>query len=103
MRTVKVFSSQGADRLELEFGYDPELVGVIRGLRERRWDARRRRWIVARNELDQLRTELDRLDVVFDLDAVRGPVPRSRQSEPVSSPDPAHHCHDDAGNGGRSP
>jgi hypothetical protein len=103
MRTVKVFSSQGTDRLELEFGYDPELVGVVRGLRERRWDARRRRWIVARHELDQLRTELDRLDVAFDLGAVRWPVPRSRQSAPVPSPDPTRQCHDDAGNGGRSP
>jgi hypothetical protein len=102
MRTVKVFSSQGTDRLELEFSYDPELVGVIRGLRERRWDSKRRRWIVARNELDQLRTELDRLDVAFDLGAVRRSVLQSWHSEPVSSPDPARHCHDD-GDSGRSP
>jgi hypothetical protein len=101
MRTVKVFSTQGPDRLELEFGYDPELVGVIRGLRQRRWDAGRRRWIVARHELDQLRTELDRLNVTFDLGAVRRPVPR--HPEPASSPDPACLCDDDAGNRGPTP
>jgi hypothetical protein len=45
------------------FRYDPEIVAVIRSLRERRWHPRHRRWTVARSEIDGLCRELERRGV----------------------------------------
>ena len=63
MRTLSIRLIPGAAQAELVFRYDPEIVAVIRTLRERRWRAGRRRWTVARSEIDGLCRELERRGV----------------------------------------
>src|SRR5690606_30799297 len=48
---------------ELLFRYDPEIVAVVRALRQRRWHRDRGRWTVARSEIDGLCRELERRGV----------------------------------------
>jgi integrase/recombinase XerD len=69
MRTVRIHASPDPSTAELEFGYDAEIVQVVRSLRQRRWAPGRRRWIVARSELERLVAELTRIDVTADLGA----------------------------------
>lgn len=63
MRTLSITLIPGSPHAELSFRYDPEIVAVIRALRERRWHPERRRWTVARNEIDNLCRELARRGV----------------------------------------
>jgi integrase/recombinase XerD len=63
MRTVTIHLAPDAPGAELEFRYDPEIVKVIRGLRQRRWHPERRRWTVASAEIGELCAKLERLGV----------------------------------------
>lgn len=58
MRSLSIRLIPDAAQAELVFRYDPEVVAVIRSLRQRRWHAERRRWTVARSEIDGLCREL---------------------------------------------
>jgi integrase/recombinase XerD len=90
MRTVRVVPAAGPDYVELVFAYDPQIIDVVRGLRQRRWDARRRRWIVATAELDHLHREVQRLGIEVDASAlVVPPALRSRRVLPSLAPDRA--------------
>jgi hypothetical protein len=66
MRTVKLLPSSEKGHVEVAFAYDRELIGVVRALRDRRWERRRRRWIVSRSEVDGLTLELRRRGVRID-------------------------------------
>jgi hypothetical protein len=66
MRTVRLLPSSEKGHVELDFAYDRELVGVVRALRDRRWDLRRGRWIVSRSDIDRLILELERRGVRTD-------------------------------------
>ena len=63
MRTLSITLVPGAPHAELAFRYDPEIVAIIRALRDRRWHPERRRWTVARSEIDGLCRELERRGV----------------------------------------
>lgn len=63
MRSLSIRLGSDAARAELVFRYDPEVVAVIRSLRERRWHPERRRWTIARSEIDRLCSELARRGV----------------------------------------
>jgi integrase/recombinase XerD len=67
MRIVRIHAAADRSTAELEFEYDAEIVGVVRSLRQRRWQPGRRRWIVARSELERLVAELTRIGVTADL------------------------------------
>jgi integrase/recombinase XerD len=66
MRTVQLHPSAEAGAVELSFAYDPEMVAVVRRLRQRRWDYSRKRWIISASELDRLGSALSRLGVQLD-------------------------------------
>jgi integrase/recombinase XerD len=90
MRTVTVLPSSQKRCVELAFEYDDELIEVVRGLRQRRWDARRRRWIVSVTEIDVLARELDHRRVRLDTTKLGRPgpdlAPASGRQEPLSPP-----------------
>lgn len=71
MRTLSIRLVPEAAQAELVFRYDPEIVAVIRSLRQRRWHPERRRWTVARSEIDGLCRELERRGVHV---TVQGPA-----------------------------
>jgi hypothetical protein len=60
MRTLSIRLVPESAQAELVFRYDPEIVAVIRALRERRWHPDRLRWTVAQSEIDGLCRELER-------------------------------------------
>jgi integrase/recombinase XerD len=71
MRTVRLLPSSANGYMELAFAYDPEVIAVVRSLRDRRWDRSRGRWIVSRTETDRLSRELQRLGIPLDVTALR--------------------------------
>jgi integrase/recombinase XerD len=93
-RTLSMRLLPGSARAELVFRYDPEIIALIRTLRDRRWHPERRCWSVARVEVDSLCRELERRGVAVAVhEAVRGSsadtAVRGRtgdKQEPVPSP-----------------
>jgi integrase/recombinase XerD len=83
MRTVTMVASSDKGCVELAFGYDEQLIEVVRGLQQRYWHRGRRRWVVPVTEVDRLAAELAGLGVRL--------LPASSQPDPgpaPASPDP---------------
>src|SRR5690349_19037092 len=63
MREVMVHRCDREGWVALTFPFDPELVALVKALRQRRWDAKERRWLVGVSQMDALVSELRRRNV----------------------------------------
>lgn len=63
MRTVSLHLIPDADRVEISFPYDREIVGLVRTVTGRQWHRDRLRWSVPRVELDRLAVRLGEVGI----------------------------------------
>lgn len=63
MRTVSLHLIPDADRVEISFPYDREIVGLVRTVTGRQWHRDRLRWSVPRVELDRLALRLGEVGI----------------------------------------
>jgi integrase/recombinase XerD len=108
MRVVRLLPSSEKGCFELAFAYDPELIGVVRGLRQRRWNERRRRWVVSGTEIERLARELQRRGIRLDATGVESmraarPSVDSAPGGSAATEPPAGGLPDDAARPPRSP